>query len=66
MSLYTPEIAIKQFCHLLSETRTGEASSEGASGHNSHASAYTLACASGCSASKQSMKQSTRAVVSLQ
>jgi hypothetical protein len=65
MSLYTPEIVIKQFYHLLSETRTGGASSEGASGHNSHASAYTLACTSGCRASKQTIKQSTRVVDSL-
>ncbi len=55
MSFYTPEIVIKQFYHLLSEIRTGGASSEGTSGHNSQASAYTLACASGCRASKQTM-----------
>ncbi len=66
MSLYTPGIVIKQLYYLRSETRTGGVSSEGASGHNSHASAYTLACVSGCRASKQTMKQSKRAVVSSQ
>ena len=63
MSLYTPEIVIKQFYHLRSKIRTGGASSKGASGHNLQASTYTLACASGCRASKQTMKESTRDVV---
>ncbi len=66
MSLYIPEAVIKQFYYLPREKRTGGASSESASGHNPQASPYTLACASGCRASKQTMKQRTRAVVSSQ
>ena len=66
MNLYTPKIVIKKFYHLLSETRTGGASSEGTSDHNWHVSAYTLACSSGYRASKQAMKESTRVVDSLQ